>query len=104
MRLGVIDNGPTSDVQSMVAAMKAQAQDFERLRMELQRTIVKQKEDIPELMSGALEEFAQEEKIAQWMRLCIGAPKGFLDKARGPLQRPLHHAGANDQGVSPPPP
>ena len=37
--------------------MRAQAQEIERLRMELQRTSIKQKESIPELTPGALEEF-----------------------------------------------
>ena len=69
--------------------------------MELQRTSVKQKEEILELMSGSLEEFVQEERVAQWMRLCVGALKEFLDKAGKPLQRPLDHARTNDQ---PPPP
>ena len=38
------------------------------------------------------------------MRLCVGALKQFLDKARGPLQRLTNNARANDQGVTPPPP
>ena len=96
-----VDNGAASDVQSMAAAMKAQAQEIERLRMKLQRTNIKQQEDIPELTSGALEEFVQEERVAQWMRLCVGAFKEFLNKAGGPLQRRLDLAGANDQGSPP---
>ena len=40
----------------MAETMKAQAQEIERLQMELQCTTVKQKEDIPELTSGSLEE------------------------------------------------
>ena len=47
----------------MAAAMKAQAQEIERLRMQLQRTGLKQMEDIPELTSGSLEEFVQEERV-----------------------------------------
>ena len=35
----------------MAETMKAQAQEIERLRMELQRTSIKQKKDIPELTS-----------------------------------------------------
>ena len=62
--------------------------------MELQRTSTKQKEDIPELTSGALEEFVREERVAQWMRLCVGTLKEFLDKAGGPLRRPLDHVWA----------
>ena len=38
------------------------------------------------------------------MRLCVGALKEFLDKAGAPLQHPLDHAGANDQGFPPPTP
>ena len=37
--------------------MKAQAQEMEGLRRELQRTSIKRKEDIPELTSGSLVEF-----------------------------------------------
>ena len=66
--------------------MMAQAQEIKRLRMELQRTSLKQKEDIPELTSVSLEEFVHEERVTQWMRLCVGALKVFLDKAGGPLQ------------------
>ena len=69
----------------MAAAMKAQAHEIGRLIMELQCTSIKQKEDIPELTSGALEEFVHEERVARWMRLCLGALKEFLDKAGGPL-------------------
>ena len=87
----------------MTKAMKARAQEIERLRMEMQRTSTKQKEDIPELMSGSLEEFVQEETVTQLMRLWVGAPNEFLDKVGGPLQRPTDHAGANDQGLAPPP-
>ena len=68
--------------------------------MELQRTSIKQKESIPERTPGALEEFVKEDRVAQWMCLCVGALKEFLDRAGGPLQRPLDHEGANDQ---PPP-
>ena len=75
---------------------------MERLRMELQRTNIKRKEDIPELTSGALEEFVQDQRVAQWMRWCVRALKELRDKAGVPLQRPLDHAGANDQGVPPP--
>ena len=53
--MGDIDNGASSDVKSMAETMKAQAQEIERPRMELQRTSLKQKQDIPELMSGSLE-------------------------------------------------
>ena len=55
--MGDADNGAPLDVQSMAAAMKAQAQDIEQLRMELQRTSIKPKENIPETTPGALEEF-----------------------------------------------
>ena len=44
----------------MAETMKAQAQEIERLHMELQRTSIKHKQDIPELTSGSLEEFIQE--------------------------------------------
>ena len=84
--------------------MREQAQEIERLRMELQRTSIKQKESIPELTPGALDEFAQEERVAQWMRLCVGALKEFLEHAGLPPQRPLNHEGANEQGAAPPPP
>ena len=81
--------------------MRAQAQEIERLLMELQRTSIKQKESIPELAPGALEEFVQEDRVAQWMRPCVRALRIFLDHTGLPLQRPLDHEGANDQ---PPPP
>ena len=71
--------------------------------MEVQRTSLKQKEDIPELTSESLEEFFPEETVTQWMRLCVGAMKELLDKAGGPLQRRLDNAGAIDQGGPPPP-
>ena len=102
--MGDTDNGAPADVQSMAAAMRAQAQEIERLRMELQRTSIKQKESIPELTPGALGEFVQEDRVAQWMRLCVGALKEFLEHTRLPLQRPLDHEGANEQGAAPPPP
>ena len=85
----------------MADAMRAQAQEIERLRMELQRTSIKQRESIPELTPGTLEEFVQEDRVAQWMRLCVGALKEFLDHTGRPMQRPLDHERANDQ---PPPP
>ena len=88
----------------MAAAMKARAQEIERLRMEVQLTSLKQKEDSPELTSGSLEEFFHEETVTQWMRLCVGAMKELLDKAGGPLQRRLDNAGATDRGFTPPPP
>ena len=79
----------------MAAAMKAQPQEIERLRMELLRTCIKEKEDIPELTSGTLEEFVQEERVTQWIQW-EDAPKEFLDRAGGPPHRPLDHARAND--------
>ena len=85
----------------MAKTMKAQAQEIERLRMELQRTSLRQKGDIPELTSDSLEEFVQEERVTQWMRLCVGALKEFRDKVGGPLQRPADLAGASDQGPPP---
>ena len=81
--------------------MGAQAKEIERLRMELQRNSIKQKESIPELTPGALDEFIQEDRVAQWMRLCVGALKEFLEHTGLPLQHPLDHEGANEQ---PPPP
>ena len=36
----------------MAETMKALAREIERLRVEMQRTSIKQKEDIPELTSG----------------------------------------------------
>ena len=74
-------------------------QEIERLRMELQRTSIKQQESFPELTPV---EFVQEERVAQWMRLCVGALKEFLGHAGSPLQRPLNHEGANEQGAAPP--
>ena len=71
--MGYIDNGARTDVKSVAETMKAQAQEIERLHMELQRTSLKQKEDILDLTSGSLEEFVQEERVTQWMRLCVGA-------------------------------
>ena len=100
--MGDSDNGGSADVQRMAAAMREQAQEIERLRMELQRTSIKQKESIPELTPGALDEFVQEERVAQWMRLCVGALKEFPEQAGLPLQRPLNHEGANEQGLPPP--
>ena len=47
--MGDVDNGAVTDVQSMAAAMKGHAQEIERLCMELWRTSLKQKEDIPAL-------------------------------------------------------
>ena len=91
-------------VQSMAAALRAQAQEIERLRMDLQRTSIKQKENILELTAGALEEFVQEDRLAQWMRLCVRALKEFLDKEGGTLQRPLDHEGAHDGADAPPTP
>ena len=102
--MGDIDNGAASDVKSMAEAMKAQAQEIQRPRMELQRTSLKQKEDIPELTSGPFEEFVQEERVTQWMCLCVGTLKEFLDKVGRPLQRPTDHGRANDRGSPPPPP
>ena len=87
----------------MAETMKAQAQEIERLRVELQRTSIKQKEDISELTSGSPAEFVQEKRVTQWMRLRVGALKEFLDKVGGPLQRPTDHAGASSHGESPPP-
>ena len=81
--------------------MRGQAQEIERLRMELQRTSIKQKESIPELTPGALDKFVQEERVAPWMRLCVGPLKEFLEHANLPLQRPLNHEGANEQGAPP---
>ena len=40
--------------------------------------------------------------MTQWMRLCVGALKEFLDKVGGPLRRPTDHAGANSNGDTPP--
>ena len=97
-----VDNGAASDVHSMATARKAQVLENE-LRMELRRTGINQKKDLPPLTSGAFEESVEEERVAQWMRLCVGALKEFLDKAGGPLQRPLDHARASDLGVPPPP-
>ena len=100
--MGDSDNGGSADVQTMAAAMRQQAQEIEHLRMELQQTSIKQKESIPELTPGALDEFVQEERVTQWMRLCVGALKEFLEHADLPLQLPLNHEGANEQGAPPP--
>ena len=62
----------------------------------MQRTSINQKESIPELTPGALEEFVREDRVAQWMRLYVGALKEFLDHTVLPLQRLLDHEGAND--------
>ena len=42
--------------------------------------------------------------MAQWMRLCVGALKEYLEQASLPLQPPQNHEGANEQGAAPPPP
>ena len=42
--MGDSDNGGSADVQRMAAAMREQAEEIERLRMELQRTSIRQKE------------------------------------------------------------
>ena len=63
----------------------------------------KQKESIPELTPGALDEFVQADRVAQWMRGCVGALKEFLEHTGLPLQRPLDHEGANEQPPPPPP-
>ena len=102
--MGDSDNGGSADVQRMAAAMREQAEAIERLRMELQRTSIRQKESIPELTPGALDEFVQEERVAQWMRLCVGALKEYLEQASLPLQPPQNHEGANERGAAPPPP
>ena len=70
------------------SGLRAQTQEIERPRMELQRTSIKQKESIPEPTPGALDEFVQEDRVAQWMRLCVGALKEFLEHTGLPLQRP----------------
>ena len=48
--------------------------------MELERTSVKKKEDIPELSVGALVDVMQVERVSQWMRLCVGVLKEWIDK------------------------
>ena len=101
--MGDSDDGGSADVQRMAAVMREQAEEIERLRMELQRTSIRQKESIPELTPGALDEFVQGERVAQWMRLCVGALKEYLEQAGLPLQRPQNHEGANEQGAAPPP-
>ena len=84
--------------------MREQAQQIEHLLMELQRTNIKQQESILELTPGALDEFVQEDRLAQWMRLCVGALNEFFEHTSLPLQRLLDHEGANEQGAAPPPP
>ena len=87
----------------MAEAVEAQAKEIERLRMELQRTNIKEKDGIPELTPGSLEEFLREERVTQWMRLCVGAMKEFPNKwGRGGLQRPVDRAGAGRSGDAPP--
>ena len=71
--MGDSDNGGSADVQRMAAAMREQAEEIERLRMELQRTSIRQKESIPELTLGALDEFVQEERVAHGC-VCVGEP------------------------------
>ena len=85
-------------MRRMAETMEAQAREMERLCMELQRTSIKQEE----LTAGSLEEFIQEERVTQWMRLCVGGMKEFLDKVGGALQRPTDHAGAGNNGDTPP--
>ena len=41
--------------------------------------------------------------MTQWVCLCMGTLKEFLDKVGGPLQRPADHAGAGSNPNPPPP-
>ena len=89
-------------MRRMAETMEAHAREIERLRMELQRTNIKQKDNTPKLTSGSLEEFIQEERVTQWMRMCVGALKDFLDQVGGgALQWPTDHAGGGNNGDAP---
>ena len=55
--MGDANNGSGADMKRMAETMEAQAREIERLRMELHRTSIKQKDNIPELTQGSLEEF-----------------------------------------------
>ena len=84
--------------------MEAHAKEIERLRLELERTSLKKEEGIPELTVGALEGFKQEERVTQWMHLCVDALKKWVDKMEvgEQLRRPVDHAGSNQAWGRPP--
>ena len=58
--------------------------------MELERTTLKKEAAIPDLSAGAVADFLREERVTQWMGLCMGAPKEWVDKmeAGEQLRRP----------------
>ena len=56
---GDFDNGSGAAILQMAANMEAQAKEIERLRMEVEKTNLKKKEDIPEVSTAAPEEFSQ---------------------------------------------
>ena len=88
----------------MAQKMEAQAEEIERLRMELERNNLKNEEHIPEHSAGALAHFLQEERVSQWMRLCVGALKEWIDKMEvgEQLKRALDHARSDQaRGSSP---
>ena len=72
--------------------------------MELEWTNLKKDEDIPDLLTRALEDNLQEERVTQWMRLCVGALKEWMEKLQAgePLRRPLDHVGPAVWGRAPP--
>ena len=71
--------------------------------MELEITNLKKDEDVPELLTGALEDDLQDERVTQWMRLCVGALKEWMEKLQvgEPLRRPLDHTGAHSHPFVP---
>ena len=88
----------------MAAKMEAQAKEIEKLWMELERTNLKKDEDIPGLSTRALEGLLQEERVTQWVWLCVGALKNWMETLQVGelLRRPLNHAGGSSAGDSPP--
>ena len=83
----------------MAAKMEAQAKDIKRLRMELERTSLKKKEDIPEPSSF---EGLPTRWVMQWMRVCVGALQEWMEKLQvgEPLTRPPDHVGGSSAGDS----
>ena len=67
-------------MRRMAETMEAQAREIEGLRMELQRTSIKPKDDIPDITPGSLEDLVQKGGLARWMCLFVGALKKFFDK------------------------
>ena len=97
--IGFLKNPPT-----LAAKMEAQVEEIKGCWMELERMNLKGHEDVRELLTAASEDFLQEERVTQCMRLCLGVLKKWIEKLQvgKPLRRPLDHAGGSSAGGSPP--